>query len=51
MIVVTFGLIVVGFIKGEPGKTAKKENVSNFKFTHISVLFQQLGMLGGQKEI
>ena len=28
LIVVTFGLIVVGFTMGESGKTAKKENIS-----------------------
>ena len=49
--VVTFGLIVVGFTIGELGKTAKKENISNFKVTHLSVLLKKLGILGGQKEI
>ena len=50
-LVVTFGLIVVGFTNGESGKTAKKQHISNSKFTHLSVLFKQLGMLGGQREI
>ena len=40
LIVVTFGLIVVGFTNGELGKTAKKENISNFKLIHLSVLFK-----------
>ena len=51
LIVVTFGLIVVGFTIEESGKTAKKQHISNFKSTHLSVLFKQLGMLGGQREI
>ena len=49
--VVTFGLLVVGFTIGESGKTAKKENISNSKVAHLSVLLKQLGILGGQKEI
>ena len=40
LIVVTFGLIVVGFTNGESGKTVKKENITNFKFTHLLVLFK-----------
>ena len=48
---VTFGLLVVGFTIGESGKTAEKENISNFKVAHLSVLLKQLGILGGQKEI
>ena len=42
LIVVTFGLIVVGFTNGESGKTVKRENISNFKFSHLSVLYRNV---------